>query len=128
MRASDISDLSDREHCLVILSDSLFTAHSLSETVQPKLHSWIIPSFCRSLCRLPSDYPDVVVNGTSQPSVTMTTKSVSRKSKKCFLSAIFSFCFPSLTVNISKQCVIFSDSSEQDSSSKFRPTEQDQLQ
>ncbi|XP_016377775.1 cytospin-A-like isoform X2 [Sinocyclocheilus rhinocerous] len=29
----------------------------------------------RSLCRLPSDYPDVVVNGTSLPSVTMTTES-----------------------------------------------------
>ncbi|KAL1257857.1 hypothetical protein QQF64_011101, partial [Cirrhinus molitorella] len=32
----------------------------------------------RSLCRLPSDYPDVVVNGTSQPSVTMTTESTSQ--------------------------------------------------
>ncbi|XP_058604614.1 cytospin-A [Onychostoma macrolepis] len=32
----------------------------------------------RSLCRLPSDYPDVVVNGTSQPSVTMTTASTSQ--------------------------------------------------
>ncbi|KAK9959701.1 hypothetical protein ABG768_009807 [Culter alburnus] len=29
----------------------------------------------RSLCRLPSNYPDVVVNGTSQPSVAMTTES-----------------------------------------------------
>ncbi|XP_016124662.1 cytospin-A-like isoform X3 [Sinocyclocheilus grahami] len=29
----------------------------------------------RSLCRLPSDYPDVVVNGTSLPSVTMATES-----------------------------------------------------
>ncbi|XP_051725367.1 cytospin-A isoform X2 [Ctenopharyngodon idella] len=28
-----------------------------------------------SLCRLPSNYPDVVVNGTSQPSVAMTTES-----------------------------------------------------
>ncbi|XP_043119384.1 cytospin-A isoform X2 [Puntigrus tetrazona] len=32
----------------------------------------------RSLCRLPSDYSDVVVNGTSQPSVTMTTVSTSQ--------------------------------------------------
>ncbi|XP_016319069.1 cytospin-A-like [Sinocyclocheilus anshuiensis] len=32
----------------------------------------------RSLCQLPSDYPDVVVNGTSQPSVTMTTVSTSQ--------------------------------------------------
>ncbi|CAM4646312.1 unnamed protein product [Leuciscus chuanchicus] len=29
----------------------------------------------RSLCRLPSNYPDVVVNGTSQPSMVMTTQS-----------------------------------------------------
>ncbi|XP_052009829.1 cytospin-A-like [Xyrauchen texanus] len=29
----------------------------------------------RSLCRLPSDYPDVVINGTSQLSVTVTTES-----------------------------------------------------
>ncbi|XP_052475614.1 cytospin-A-like [Carassius gibelio] len=32
----------------------------------------------RSLCRLPSDYPDVVVNGTSLPSVTKTTESTSQ--------------------------------------------------
>ncbi|XP_026141556.1 cytospin-A-like [Carassius auratus] len=32
----------------------------------------------RSLCRMPSDYPDVVVNGTSRPSVTMTTVSTSQ--------------------------------------------------
>ncbi|XP_051501965.1 cytospin-A-like isoform X2 [Myxocyprinus asiaticus] len=29
----------------------------------------------RSLCRLPSDYPDVVINGTSQLSITVTTES-----------------------------------------------------
>ncbi|XP_059375645.1 cytospin-A-like [Carassius carassius] len=32
----------------------------------------------RSLCRLPSDYPDIVVNGTSLPSVTKTTESTSQ--------------------------------------------------
>ncbi|XP_026116903.1 cytospin-A-like isoform X3 [Carassius auratus] len=32
----------------------------------------------RSLCRLPSDYTDVVVNGTSLPSVTKTTESTSQ--------------------------------------------------
>lgn len=138
MHASDISELSDRQHCLVILNDSLFTSHSLSKRqCDPCYVHVIIPSFCRSLCRLPSDYPDVVVNGTSQPFVTMTTASVSRKTKNISFSAIFNLSFwifmitylKYLTVNISKQCLITSDFSEQDSSSKFRPTEQqDQLQ
>lgn len=68
---------------ITLFSDSewftVYSPKSVKETVWPMLHSWSIPSFCRSLCRLPSDYPDVVVNGTSLPSVTMTTESVSKK-------------------------------------------------
>lgn len=79
-----------REHCF---GDSKWfivsSPQSVKETVWwPMLHSWIVPSFFRSLCRLPSNNPDVVVNGTSQPSVAMTTESVSRKSKTYSL-----FCF-----------------------------------
>ncbi len=103
MHASDISNLSDRQHCLVILNDSLFTSHSLSKRqCDPCYVHVIIPSICRSLCRLPSDYPDVVVNGTSQPSVTMTTASVSRKTKNISFSAIFNLSFLDIYDYLSK--------------------------
>ncbi|XP_073683541.1 uncharacterized protein [Garra rufa] len=42
----------------------------------------------RSLCRLPSHYPDVVVNGTSQPSVTMTTESGVEKASQSKTQAV----------------------------------------
>lgn len=51
---------------------------------------------------MPSDYPDVVVNGTSQPSVTMTTVCVSRKPKSISFSAIFSLSFLDIHDYVSK--------------------------
>ncbi len=57
MHATDIFDLSDRQHCLVILNDSLFASHSLSKRqcdhVMFMDHSIILQEHVPAALRLP---------------------------------------------------------------------------